>query len=103
VRAVDRRQRLDALAGEPVQLERLLVRQLRQLADMAVRRDEQVPRGVRVLVQEHDRGLAPADDEGRIVVALDRVADEAAGQLVRLLDVLQPPRRPDRSRHRVQP
>ena len=47
------------------------------------------------LVQQHERVLAAVDDQALLVVAGGRIAEDAAGLLVGLLDVLEPPRRPE--------
>jgi len=60
-----------------------------------VRRDHQVARGVRELVEQDEGELAPVDHELRLVLRQRRGATEdALVVLVRVLDVLEPPRRP---------
>ena len=67
---------------------------------MPVRRDEQVPRRVRELVQQDERALAAVHDEMLLVVVACRgAAEEAAVLLVRVLDVLEAPRRPEPLHH----
>ena len=94
-------ERVDAADREPVDLERLLVAQFRELADVADWGDEEVA-GVE-LVQDRDRGL-PAAHEQRLVLP-ERggrlEAEDAALELVGLLDVLEPPGRPQGLRHAV--
>ena len=95
------RERLDRSDGETVDLERLVVRQIGQRSDMAVRRDHQVSGRVRVLVQERDRRVAVVNEEriGRVERACRLVAEHTADLLVRLLDVLETPGRPQGLRH----
>ena len=68
---------------------------------MAARRDHEVPGRVRELVQERDRGVARVHAQrlvgGERACRLD--AEDAALLLVRLRDVLETPRRPQRLRH----
>src|SRR5262249_31994194 len=87
--------------GEAVDLERLLVGQVAELTDVSDRRDHQMAGGVRELVQQHERLLAAMDDEGLLVVAVGREAEDAPFLLVGLLDVFEAPRRPERLRHGV--
>src|SRR5215204_4943589 len=97
LRAVDLRERGNSVVREAVNIQRLVVRQLAELTYVAVRRDHDVSGRVRVLVDDHRRPAAPVDDEGRLVIfGLDRVAEEAAVLLVGILDVLEPPGRPER-------
>ena len=102
-RAVHAVERVDRGDGEAVDLECLLVGELAELADVTARRDHEVPRRVRVLVQEGERGIAE-DDEERLL-GRDRarglVAEDAPGVLARLLDVLETPRCPQGLRHGV--
>ena len=49
-------------------LERFGVHERGELADVAVRRDQQVPRAVRELVQQDERTLAAMHDEPLLVV-----------------------------------
>src|SRR5215210_4621437 len=100
LRRVSRPQRLDAAEPESVDLERGLVGDAAQLALVRIGRDEQVPRGVRELVQEHERGLAALDDEALGDVTSGLRTKRAAELLVGLADVLEAPGRPQRSRHR---
>jgi hypothetical protein len=76
------------------QLEALVAVELARIGDVPERRHHQVPVRVRVEVQEHVRLLAAVDDQVRVVVAGGLVAEDAPGLLRALLDVLQPPRRP---------
>ncbi len=64
------------------------------MSAVPIRRDEQMARRVRELVQQHERALAAVDDEVLDVVALGGAAEDAAVLLVRRLDVFEPPRRP---------
>ena len=59
---VDARERVDRCDGETVDLERLVVRELRERADVPPRRDHEVAGRVRVLVQQRDRRVAVAHD-----------------------------------------
>ena len=94
-----RRERLrqGAHAGcrQPVQLERFVLRQLRELAEVPVRSDHQVAGRVRVLVEQAEGVLAAVDDEAVGVGRLSRAAEDAAVLLVGAGDVLQPPRSPE--------
>src|SRR5580765_8306755 len=53
----------DAVRGEAVHLERLVVRQRTEIPDMSPWRDEQVTRGVRELVHHHEGALALVDEQ----------------------------------------
>ena len=78
-----------------MQLEHFVVGQLAVLADVPDRRDHEVARGIRELVQQRDRVRAAVQDEPLCVVTARRcVAEDAAAVLVGRLDVLEPPRRP---------
>jgi RTX calcium-binding nonapeptide repeat (4 copies) len=100
LRCVDLRERADSVVCEAMDLQRLVVRQLAEFTNVPVRRHHEVPGRVRVLVDEHHGTPAPVHDERRLViVGLARVAEEAAVQLVGLLDVLEPPGRPEGLRH----
>ena len=92
---------VDGRDREAVDLERLVVGELAERADVAARRDHEVPGRVRELVQERDRSIARVHPE-RLVVrqgARGLDAEDAALLLVGLRDVLEPPRRPQRLRH----
>src|SRR5690348_13632963 len=91
---VGRPQRLEAVRGEPVHLERLVVGEPAEVGAVPVGRDEKVSRRVRELVQEDEGTLAAMDDELLLVVALRGAAEDATLDLVGGLDVLQPPRSP---------
>ena len=82
-----------------MELERFVVVELAELADVPERRHQQVARRIRKFVQEDERLLAPVDDESFLVRALGGEAEEAALLLVRLLDVFEPPRSPELLRH----
>ena len=56
-------ERGDSALGQPVDLERLLVGQLAELADVPDRRDHQVAGRVRELVQEHEGRCSAVHDE----------------------------------------
>ena len=70
---------------------------------MTQRRHHQVPGRVRILVQQDERAHAAMDDEQLLVVSVCGGAEDAARLLVRLLDVLEPPGRPQLLRHRGEP
>ena len=55
------------------------------------------------LVQQHEGELAAVDDQPFLVVAGGGITEDAAGLLVRLLDVLEPPGRPELLRHGAEP
>src|SRR5207248_9534234 len=99
LRRVRLSERAEALAGEPVDLERLLVLELAEVDAVPERRDHQVTRRVRELVQEHDPARPTVDDEALLVVAGSGEAADTALLLVRRLDVLEAPGRPQRLRH----
>ena len=99
-RRVRRAQRLDSLQPEPVNLERGVIAQLAELAQVSVRGDQEMARRVRELVQEHERVLAAADDERGLDLAGGLGAEDAFGLLVGVRDVFEAPRRPQRLRHR---
>ena len=103
LRAVRAAERVDARDGELVELERLGVRQLSQRPNVPERGRHEMAGGVRVLVQQHDRGGSAVHDERvrlrQLASAL--VAEDASRQLVRLGDVFETPRRPERLRHEV--
>ncbi len=82
-------------------LERLVVVELAEVADVPERGHQQVTRRIRKLVQEHERSLAAVDNEPFLVGAFRGKAEEAALVLVRLLDVFEPPRSPELLRHGV--
>lgn len=65
LRRVDLGQRRQSALRQAVHLERLVVPKLGQLIRMAVRRDHQMPRRVRESVQQHERVIAPVDDESQ--------------------------------------
>ena len=96
LRAEHGSERLDAVLTEPVDLERLGVVEAAEVDAVPRRRDEQVPRRVRELVQDDDRPLAAVHDEVlHVVVARCGGAEEAPVLRVRVLDVLEAPRRPE--------
>ena len=103
LRAVDLTERGHALDRQPVDLERFLVRKPGELADVPIGRDHQMTARVRELVQQHERVLAPVDDQPLLVVAGGGIAEDAAGLLVGLLDVLEPPGRPELLGHESEP
>src|SRR4051812_24589706 len=95
LRREDGPQRLDRRHREPLHFERLSVLEVVERRAVPVRRDHQVTRGVRELVQEDERELAAVDHELRLVLRQRRgAAEDALVALVRVLDVLEPPRRP---------
>jgi Ca2+-binding RTX toxin-like protein len=102
LRAVELRERSHASSGEPVDLERLLVTELRELADVPVGRDHQMPGRVGELIQQDERFPAAVDDERGLVLTLRGAAEDAALLLVCLLDVLEPPRSPQWFGHRAE-
>jgi glyoxalase family protein len=65
--------------------------QLAELPLVAERRDHQVPAGIRVAVEENERRTSAVNDEPMRVVELGGPTEDAAGLLVRRLDVLEPP------------
>ena len=76
-RGVGRAQRLDPLQPEPVNLERRVVAQVAELAQMPVRGDQEMAGRVRELVQERERALAAVDDERVLDVAGGLGAEDA--------------------------
>jgi dihydrofolate reductase len=103
LRAIDLTERGHALDREPVDLQRLLVRKPGELADVPVGGHHQMTARVGELVQQHERVLAAVDDQPLLVVSGGRVAENAAGLLVGLLDVLEPPGRPELLGHGNEP
>jgi hypothetical protein len=99
VRAVHLGQCAEALACEPVDLDRFLVVELAEIADVPDRCDQQVPGRVRKPVQQDERLQSPPHDEPLLVGALERAAKDAALLLVGAADVLEAPRGPQRTRH----
>ena len=97
VRRVLGAERLDAARAQAMHLERLLVGEEAEVAEVAVRCDEQMPGGVGELVQHDQRMLAAMHEQ-----LLLGLAEDAAVELVGLLDVLEAPRRPQRLRHRAE-
>ena len=92
----DRPQRLDPVDREPVRLERLGVVEVVERRAVPVRRDHQVPGRVRELVEEDEGELAAVDHELRLVLRQrGGAAEDALVAVVRVLDVLEPPRRPE--------
>ena len=87
------------LRAEPVDLAGLVVGQLAEVADVAVRGDHEVPRRVGEAVQQGERMVSAVDDE--CVIAFLGHAEHAALLLVRALDVFQPPRGPELLHHRA--
>jgi hypothetical protein len=98
-RAVRRRERLERLPRELMDLERLVLVELGEAGSMPEGRDHEVAGRVRELVQERERAPPAVDDEPLLVVALGSEAEDAALLLVGRLDVLETPRRPQRLRH----
>jgi hypothetical protein len=82
-----------------VDLERLFVRKVGELAQVAIGRDHHVPRRVWKLVQEDERVLAAVHDEPFFIGEPGRSAEDALRLLVSLRDVLQTPGRPELLRH----
>ena len=82
-------------------LERLLVSELPEPADVSAGRDHQMAGGVGVLVEEGKFAVASVHEErvGRVHRVRRLCAERAALLLVRLRDVLEPPRRPQGLRH----
>ena len=96
-RAVQALERGYGRDDETVDLECLVCGQLAEHTDVPARGDHEVPRRVRELVQDRDR-VAPSMDEERRVLseaAGGLLAEHAAHLLVRLRDVLEPPRSPE--------
>src|SRR5206468_742075 len=79
--------------GKPVHLAHLIVVEGREVADVPVRRDEHMSRRVRELVQDDERAGAAVNEQ-----LLLGVAEDAPVELVRVLDVFEAPRRPQRLR-----
>ena len=89
-------QRRDPLDREPMHLRRLGLLQRVEPRPVAVRRHHQVAGCVGELVEEHEGQLAAVDDELRLVLRQrGRAAEDAVVGVVRVLDVLEPPRRPE--------
>jgi hypothetical protein len=86
---------LERGGGQLVHLERLVVGDVAETARVRVRRDHEVAGGVRELVQEDERVLAPVHHEPLFVRARGRVAEDAASLLLGALDVLEAPGRPE--------
>src|SRR5207247_7584526 len=85
----------EALPGEPVELERLLVLELGEPGHVPSRRDHQMSRGVRELVEQDESTLAAVDDEPLLVAAGIREAEDATLLLVGGGHVLEAPRCPE--------
>src|SRR5579864_1954616 len=99
IRGVFGAKRFESLRGEPMQLEGLGVVEPVEVDAVTVGRNEEVPGRVRVLVEHHEGALAAMDDEVLLVVTLCGGAEDAAFDLVRDLDVLEPPGRPESLHH----
>ena len=82
-------------------LDRFVVFELAELADVPERRDHQMAGRIGILVQEHERALAAVDDEPLLVRGGSGEAEHASLLLVGLVDVFEPPRRPELLRHRA--
>ena len=78
-----------------MQLEDLLVVEIAELPDVALRGHHEVSRRIRKLVQQHDRALAAVHHEPLLVVAFDGRAEQTTLFLVGRLDVLEAPGRPE--------
>ncbi len=76
---------------------RLVSRQGTEVAGVPLRCDEQMARRVRELVHHDERGVPLVDEKLRL-----RVAEDAAVELVRVLDVLESPRCPQGLGHQSQ-
>jgi hypothetical protein len=88
-------QGFDRRHREPLHFERLRVLEVVERRAVPVRRDHEVTGGVRELVEEDEGELATVDHELRLVLRQRRgAAEDALAALVRVLDVLEPPRRP---------
>jgi hypothetical protein len=103
LRPVDLGERADSALREPVDFQRLVVRQLAELAHVPVGGRHQVSRGIRKPVQQDECELATVHDELLFVGAGRRFAEHAPELLVRLLDVFEPPRRPELLGHAGEP
>jgi hypothetical protein len=99
LRAVELGERAHPLAREPVDLDRLAVTELRELAYVPVGRDHEMSGRVGELVQQHERFPAAVHDETGLILTLRGATEDAALLLIGLLDVLEPPGRPERLRH----
>ena len=78
-----------------MRFERLRLLEVVERRAVPIRRDHQVTRGVRELVEQDEGELASVDHELRLVLRLPRgAAEDALVALIRVLDVLEPPRRP---------
>src|SRR4029453_14336714 len=101
VRAVGSIERVERVDREPVELDGFRVREPTEGAFVPERRAEEMAGGVGELVQDDERRLAAHDHEGRGLRNLSEclATEDAAVLLVRLLDVLESPRRPQRLGH----
>ena len=98
---VDAVERVDAGDREAVELERLLVRELRRASPTCrAARPAGAPRSTGTCSGSRSRSRRGARGATRPPAARRRLgAEDAARELVRLLDVLEPPGRPERLRH----
>src|SRR5262249_42339097 len=99
LRPVYGREGAQSLPSQAMDLQRLVVLEVAEIADVPVRRDHDVPRRVRELVQEHERLPSAIDDQAILVACLHGAAEEATLVLVSTCDVFEPPRRPELLRH----
>jgi hypothetical protein len=92
---------VDGRNAEAVDLERLVVGELTERADVAARRDHEVSGRVRKLVQERDCSIALVHPEGFVVRQGARRlhAEHTPVLFVGVRDVLESPGRPQRFRH----
>jgi len=94
-RREDASQSLDRVVGKPMHLERLRLVEVVERRAVPVRRDHQVAGRVRELVEEGESALAAVDHELRLVLGQrGGAAEDAFVSVVSVLDVLEPPRRP---------
>ena len=96
VRGRDLSQRADRALGEHHQLGQLVGLARLELTHVAVRRDHQVPAGIRERVEHRQAALAAIDDQDLRVVSARRRGTEDAPLRLGALDVLDAPRRPQR-------
>jgi hypothetical protein len=79
-----------------MRLDRLCFLEVVERGAVAVRSDHEVTGRVRELVEQDECVLAAVDDElGLVFRQSGRAAEDALVSLVRVLDVLEPPRSPE--------
>src|SRR5688572_18566034 len=85
----------DSGGCKPVDLESLLGLELAEFALVAVGRDHQVTGCVRILVQDDERACSAVDYQPFLIVPVACATEDAPLLLVRALDVLEAPARPE--------